>query len=132
DVLTPADYDGDGKADTAIFRASDTEGAADFYILNSAGFTLSGYAWGSTGDVPTVGDYDGDGKDDVAIYRSSDSNFYVLGSTSGMVVTNVPGTTPVVGDYDGDGKADTVTYSSGSWAGPLSGGTVLSGTLGGA
>ncbi len=132
DVLTPADYDGDGKADTAIFRASDTEGAADFYILNSAGFTLSGYAWGSTGDVPVVGDYDDDGKDDVAIYRSSDSNFYVLGSTSGMVVTNVPGTTPVVGDYDGDGKADTVTYSSGSWAGPLSGGTVLSGTLGGA
>lgn len=132
DVLTPADYDGDGKADTAIFRASDTEGAPDFYILNSNGFTLSGYAWGSTGDVPTVGDFDGDGKADVAVYRSSDSNFYVLGSTSGMIVTNVPGTTPVVGDYDGDGKADTITYTNGAWSGPLSGGGVLSGTLGAA
>ncbi|MCC6451826.1 MAG: VCBS repeat-containing protein [Acidobacteria bacterium] len=132
DVLAPADYDDDGKADVAVFRANDTEGAADFYILNSSDSTLRGYAWGSTGDVPTVGDFDGDGKADVAVYRSSESNFYILGSTSGLVVTNVPGTTPVIGDYDNDGKSDAITYTNGTWAGPLSGGGVLSGVLGAA
>lgn len=132
DVLAPADYDDDGMADVAIFRANDTEGAADFYILNSSDSTLKGYAWGSTGDVPTVGDFDGDGKADVAIYRSSESNFYILGSTSGLVVMNVPGTTPVIGDYDNDGKSDAITYTNGTWAGPLSGGGVLSGVLGAA
>ncbi len=129
DVLTPADYDGDGKADTAIFRANDSAGP-DFYILNSSDFSVSGYAWGSSGDIASVGDFDGDDKADVAIFRPSDSNFYILGSTEGLMIKNSPGTIPAVGDYDGDGKSDTVTYTNGEWNGTLSSGFTFSRSLG--
>ena len=64
DTLIPGDYDGDNKTDTAVFRPSDTAGVADFYILNSDGFTVSGLEWGLTGDIPVVADYDGDGISD--------------------------------------------------------------------
>ena len=120
------------KADIAVFRANDTAGAPDFYILNSSDFSVSGYAWGSPGDIASVGDFDGDGKADVAIFRPSDSNFYILGSANGLIITNVAGTNPAVGDYDGDGISDTVTYSNGAWSGPLSGGGILTTTLGAA
>jgi hypothetical protein len=51
DILAPADYDNDGKTDTAIFRGTADETQPDFYILNSNGFTVSGYSWGRPGDA---------------------------------------------------------------------------------
>ena len=46
-----------GKADPAVFRPTATEGATDFFILNSNGSTLSGYSWGTVGDQPVVRDW---------------------------------------------------------------------------
>lgn len=120
DFAVPADFDGDGKADVAVWRglsSGQPSGNAYFYILNSSTSTLQTVDFGQEGDNPTVSaDYDGDGKADPAVYRcpttAGQCNYYYLGS-AGTGVTFVPwgnGTSfsvfPNVGDFDGDGKAD--------------------------
>ena len=125
DVPVPADYDGDNKTDTAVFRASNSAGVADFYILNSNGFTMSGYEWGSVGDMPVVGDYDGDDKDDVAVYRPSDGNWYIIKSTGGVTVFNwggQAGDVPMAADWNGDGKTDYTIRRGTMWMASLVGG----------
>jgi hypothetical protein len=46
----PADYDGDGGTDIAVFRAS----AGQWYIINSSSSTGITYTWGGAGDIPAV------------------------------------------------------------------------------
>ncbi len=113
DVLVPGDYDGDNKTDTAVFRASNNSGDADFYVLNSNGFTFNGYAWGVVGDVPVVGDYDGDSKADIAVFRPSNANWYVRNSNGGTVTQvnfGLSTDVPMVMDSDGDGKVNFAVY----------------------
>ncbi len=124
DTLVPGDYDGDGKTDAAVFRPDANPANADFYVLNSNGFTFSGYSWGLPGDVPVVGDYDGDGNDDIAVWRDSDATWYIIRSSGGATITafGASGDTPTVGDFDGDGTADMTIFNAGTWTSMLSGG----------
>jgi hypothetical protein len=75
-----ADYDGDGKADVAVYRPA----TGSWYILlsttNSANYIS--YQWGVNTDIPVPTDYDGDGKADVAVYRPANGNWLVLLSTT--------------------------------------------------
>ncbi len=113
DVPITEDYDGDGKADFAIWRPSDDPNAADFYILNSNGFTFSGYSHGSTTDIPVACDLDGDGKADIVVWRPSTGMWYVWSSTTQTTTTTQfgsPGDIPLAIDTDGDGKANMAVF----------------------
>ncbi len=122
DFFAPSDYDGDDKADIAVWRPG-TPGVAAFYIFQSLNSTVRTELFGQTGDDPAItGDYDGDGKSDVAVFRcpalgAGDGQcfFYYRGSNNnpGGNVTYVPwgfGETfdffVNPGDFDGDGKFD--------------------------
>jgi hypothetical protein len=115
DQFVPADFDGDGKDDYAVFRPG-TQGI--FHIVRSGTNTLFSEPFGTTGDDATVvGDYTGDNVDDLAVYRSGATSadpstwFYrSIGSPPGVqaVQWGQGGDFPAPGDYDGDGKYDFV------------------------
>ncbi len=114
------DFDGDGRTDLAVHRASD----GNWYALRSGDDSFYAVNWGLGSDTLVPADYDGDGKTDTAIYRPdanpAAADFYILNS-NGFTITGIawglPGDLPAVGDYDNDGKADWAIYrpSEGNW-----------------
>jgi hypothetical protein len=106
-----SDFDGDGKAEIAVFRPSNSV----WYIVG-----LGPVTWGGSGDIPLRGDFDGDGKADVAIFRPSSGGWYIINSSTGTgtaVTWGGGADIPVPGDYDGDGKTDIAVFrpSTGVW-----------------
>ena len=75
DVPVPADFDGDGKADIAVFRPS----LGRWVIKSSIDGSYTTADWGLSGDTLVPGDFDGDGKADVAVFRPSTGMWYVRG-----------------------------------------------------
>lgn len=108
DTPLVGDFDGDGKADPSIWRASQ-----GLWILqdSSINYAAAIYQWGQSGDTPIVADFDGDGKSDIAYYRSGvwgvlrSSQAYSTGSPL-FLSWGGSGLSPIVGDFDGDGRAD--------------------------
>ena len=117
DVPVNADYDGDKRADYAIFRPA----SRTWFVLRSSDGAVFPVVFGAADDKLVPADYDGDGKADIAVYRSSSNSvWYVRRSSDGQMRSINFGARedlPVAADYDGDGRTDIAVYrpSNGTW-----------------
>ncbi len=101
------DYDGDGRADVSVFRASTNR----WYVLKSSDMTVYEMTFGLAGDVIAPADYDGDGKTDLGIFRSG--AWWYLSSVDGQQKSGnwgSGGDVPRPSDFDGDGIADLIVF----------------------
>ena len=116
-VSTPiGDFDGDGKADLAVYQ----ESTGYWFILLSSTGELSYNKLGEAGYTPAPADFDGDGKTDLAVFHEASGYWYYILSSSGSLGYTKLGETgyaPVPADFDGDGKADLAVYNetTGYW-----------------
>ncbi len=132
-----ADYDGDGKADPAVYlpavstpqalQAGDEAtgtwkiklSSANYYLITT---TLNGL--GGPGYASVSADYDGDGKADPAVYQETSGRWIILPSTANYSVAVILsqtlgglGYSAMSADYDGDRLADPGVYQreNGDW-----------------
>ncbi|HDL63785.1 MAG TPA: hypothetical protein ENH12_00200, partial [Proteobacteria bacterium] len=105
-ILQSGDYNGDGKAEIAIFRPS-----SGLWAVRGLGRTY----FGGVGDIPVSGDYNGDGRADVGIFRRATGLWAIKEIT--RLYFGGSNDLPVPGDYDGDGSCDVAIFGqqSGQW-----------------
>jgi hypothetical protein len=66
DIPVPADYNGDGRADIAVFRPFPSDWPDGMWFIWGSG----AYKWGVQGDIPVPADYFGQGKVLIGVFRA--------------------------------------------------------------
>lgn len=119
DEPVPADYDGDGHADFAVWRPNS---GVWFVLTSKTGYKpeyATYFTWGKYGDIPVPADYDGDGSADFAVFRSTENRWYVFQSKTSTWTSTVFGRSGfdqlVPADYTGDDRVDLAVYRNGEW-----------------
>lgn len=111
--LNPLDYDGDGRADLAVYDPSTN----NFRILDSSTDTVRQFNWGLLpSDLPVAGDFDGDGIADPAVLQDN-GTWHLARSSAGYAGLQLgsPGVYAVPADFDADGATDMAIYEP--WTG---------------
>ncbi|HKX83914.1 MAG TPA: VCBS repeat-containing protein [Pyrinomonadaceae bacterium] len=113
----PADYDGDNKADAAVFRPA----AGTWFILQSGGGGTLITPFGTAGDQP-FGSRLRQRRTARYCHRSNNGGtkeWWIQCSTAGLFATvfGVATDQTVQGDYTGDGRTDAAVWrpSTGQW-----------------
>jgi hypothetical protein len=75
---TPGDYDGDGKADLAVYQRT-----TGLWTIAPLFGTIGQVSFGGAQGVAVPGDYDGDGVADLGIYDVLAGDWHTLGSRDG-------------------------------------------------
>jgi hypothetical protein len=118
DVPLSGDWDGDGRADAAVYRDGAAAGDQSFFFYRPSSVSGSDFTpvfWGTNGDQPVRGDFDGDGRRDAALFRPSNAVWYILQSSNGQPRFQSFGLASdrrAAADYDADGRADLAVFRS--------------------
>src|SRR4249920_3286189 len=96
----PGNFNGDARAELAVFRPS----TGRCYVQGQADSVC-----GAPGDIPVPGDYNGDGRMGLGMYRPS-TGVWSLGDAGITVTFGSGGAIPVPGDYNGDGRTDPAVF----------------------
>lgn len=141
DRMLTGDWNGDGRADLALFNGSDwsipylgmfTSGGNSLNIIARYDGSMPGWTM-ARNDRHFVGDFDGDGRDEIGVFNGVDWSIRYLaiqrstGAGLAHVVQyggNLPGwgmaanDQHFVGDFDNDGHDDLYIFNGQDWATP--------------